>query len=469
MSILPPSLPALLSGLSQSTLLLGAGWLFYYLVLRRERCFHYNRRFLLLVPWLALAFPLLLGVVGPEFLPAWALPTNSPLLAGGLLPTVQITAQPGGLQSFSDNALSTALLLYGAVALLLLIRLAVQALWVWLSTRHWPRQEGPGYTLVHTGGQRPVSSYGKWVFWDETTVLSPAEAEAILAHEVAHVRQGHSRERLLLEVARALLWVCPLVHLFPRALALTHEFLADEAALRQPQPAATTPEAYASLLARTALGQFYPRLPLTHSFTQSFTLTRIHMLTSTSPVRRWKQWLALPLGVALLFTVACEKAAEQPTASSKPTAVSVSSSHTLSSQPGAPYFYVENMPVYGSGQEQLLQDLGSQLKYPTEALLVRLEGRVFIKFVVGSDGTLQDFDLQKGIKAPKGQEAAAQAMNEAALQAVRSLPGKWTPGTQGGKPVAVSYTVPINFVLQKARVNAPGNYFMPIMYPAPQC
>ena len=68
------------------------------------------------------------------------------------------------------------------------------------------------------------------VFWDETLPLSAREANQVLRHELAHVRQGHTYDHLLLEVLRAVLWFNPFVHLCGRALALTHEFLADEAA-----------------------------------------------------------------------------------------------------------------------------------------------------------------------------------------------------------------------------------------------
>ena len=94
-----------------------------------------------------------------------------------------------------------------------------------------PARPHAGYTLAETHGRLPTSSFGRVVFWDETLALSPAEARQVLRHELAHVRQGHTYDRLLLELLRAALWFNPFVHLCGRALALTHEYLADEAAL----------------------------------------------------------------------------------------------------------------------------------------------------------------------------------------------------------------------------------------------
>ncbi|RZK99515.1 MAG: TonB family protein, partial [Hymenobacter sp.] len=158
-----------------------------------------------------------------------------------------------------------------------------------------------GYALAYTGGLLPTSSFGRTVFWDDTADLTPAEATAVLDHELAHVRQGHSYDVLWLEVWRIVLWPNPFAHLLLPALRLTHELLADQAA----SPAVAA-QPYATLLARLALGQA-PRLgysALIQSFTFSFTLARIAMLQTKTPVRRWKQWLVVPM-LGGLSLVAC--------------------------------------------------------------------------------------------------------------------------------------------------------------------
>ncbi|MCR5887877.1 hypothetical protein LRS06_08810 [Hymenobacter sp. J193] len=307
-TLLPTSLPDPLSWLLQTTVLLTAGWLFYRTVLRPERFFHFNRRFLLLTPWLALLLPVLLGFAGPllrSWLPAEA--SSGRWLTSSWLPAV--TVQAGATPASALLSAGQWLLgLYAAGAGLLLGRLGWQLWRLWHTTHHWPREPAAGYTLVYTGGRRPVSSFGHWVFWDETAGLSAAESQAVLAHEAAHVRQGHTYERLALEAARALLWPSPLAHCYPRALELTHEFLADAAALQTTAPlVAASSESYATLLARLALRQLHPSLPLSHSFTHSLTLTRIRMLASTTPRRRWKQWLLLPLSALLLLALGCEQ------------------------------------------------------------------------------------------------------------------------------------------------------------------
>lgn len=454
-TLLPSTTPELLGWLLQSTFCLSACWLLYRYVLRQERFFHYNRRFLQFAPWLALLLPRLVSV-GLAIWPAAPAPAATGLvLSGGLLsgPTVQAVG------SALYNLPHWLPLLYYAGVLGLLLRLVGQVLHVRLSARHFRREPRNGYTLLYTGGQRPTSSFGRRIFWDETVPLTPAEARAVLAHELAHVEQGHTAEKLRLELVRALLWPNPFVHLFPGALAQVQEFMADAQALRLPSSSATaSPAAYAGLLARLALRPYQPDLPLTQSFTQSLTLTRIRMLTSSSAARRWKQWLLLPLGMALLAGVAaCEKAAELPP---PPPPVVADARLASPSPPPAVYTSVEQMPQYEGGNEQLITDIGKQVVYPQAAKDARLGGKVFIRFVVAADGTVQAAEVAKGVETTQQFSeykvrqrsttlitTAAESLNDAALAAVRSLPGRWIPGRQNSKAVAVSYVVPVTFAL----------------------
>ncbi|OWP64731.1 hypothetical protein CDA63_02940 [Hymenobacter amundsenii] len=444
LTLLPTTTAALLSWGLQSTLVLGAGWLLYRYALRQERFFDFNRRFLLVLPWVALLAPPLLAVGAPalaSWLPTWQ-PTAGPtadLVGGSLLPTITVRGAPAG--PAATDPLPWLLGVYGAGAALLLVRLAAQLWHLHRSTRHFPREPGPGCVLVRTGGQLPISSFGRLVFWDEAD-LTPAEARAVLAHELAHVRGHHTRERLTLEIARVLLWPVPLMHLLPPALAQLHEFLADAAALRA-YPAGTAFTAlaattYPALLARLALAQFGPDLPLAHSFTQSFTLARIRMLTTSASLHRWKRWLPLPVAASLLLGLAaCNK--ELVVATPLPTPVGV-------------YTYVEQMPQYPGGMPQLLNDLGKTAHYPAAALATNTPGRTFVRFIVGTDGTVQAAEITQGAAKPGMDTEVARQFDAAALQAVRELPGKWTPGQQNGKVLPVYYTIPVTFANQ-----APSN------------
>jgi TonB family protein len=428
---------SLLNWMLLSTVLLGAWWLCYRLALRQERSFAYNRWFLVLGPPLAAGLPLL-----PV---AW--PTNwgagpAPLagMAAVLLPPVAVSSSgAGGMPAAAASWPLMLLVVYVVGVGVVLGQLALELGQLWRSTHRLAREKRAGYTLVPTHGHVPTSSFGRLVFWDETLALSPAEADQVLRHELAHVRQRHTADRLLLELLRAGLWFNPFVHLCARALALTHEYLADEEALRHAAaqvPAFSPATSYTHLLARQVASRLGFSVPLAHTFSHSQTLRRIAMIQKTSPIRRWKQWLALPMLGLLFGAVACEKAgapAEPAVSSAAQDALAPPPPPTLEKV----YTYVERMPELptGGGNAGIVAYIQSQLTYPQVPAARRKEGRVFVSFTVNSGGEVFNPTIVKGL----GPEYDA-----AVLAAIAKLP-RFKPGTQDGKPVAVSFTVPIMF------------------------
>lgn len=102
------------------------------------------------------------------------------------------------------------------------------------------------------------------------------------------------------------------------------------------------------------------------------------------------------------------------------------------------FFIVEDMPEFPGGQLALRKFIALAVKYPVIAQENGIQGKVFVNFVVAKDGSVTNAKIARGVDA---------SLDKEALRVVNSLP-KWKPGKQGGKPVRVSYTVPINFQLQ---------------------
>lgn len=102
------------------------------------------------------------------------------------------------------------------------------------------------------------------------------------------------------------------------------------------------------------------------------------------------------------------------------------------------FLIVEQMPSFPGGDQALRKFLATEVKYPVIAQENGIQGRVFVKFVIGKDGSVSDVQVARPFDPNLDKEA---------VRVVKSMP-KWTPGKQRGKPVRVSYTVPINFVLQ---------------------
>ena len=102
------------------------------------------------------------------------------------------------------------------------------------------------------------------------------------------------------------------------------------------------------------------------------------------------------------------------------------------------FFIVEEMPVFPGGEEALRKYIAQSVKYPAIAQENGIQGRVFVAFVVNTKGEVTDVKIARGVDPNLDKEA---------IRVVNSMP-KWSPGKQRGKAVKVSYTVPINFVLQ---------------------
>jgi len=102
------------------------------------------------------------------------------------------------------------------------------------------------------------------------------------------------------------------------------------------------------------------------------------------------------------------------------------------------FFVVEDMPTFrGEHRDQFVKYIQQQLKYPEEAAENGIEGRVFVSFVVSKEGKVTDVKIARGVDP---------ILDKEALRVVKNSPD-WTPGTQRGKNVNVSFTFPIVFQL----------------------
>ncbi len=103
-----------------------------------------------------------------------------------------------------------------------------------------------------------------------------------------------------------------------------------------------------------------------------------------------------------------------------------------------PFVVVEQMPQYPGGAAALMKFIRENVKYPAQATADKAQGTVIMNFVIRSDGKVDQLNVERGIHPALDAEATR----------VLSLMAAWSPGRQGGKPVDVSYTVPIQFRLQ---------------------
>jgi len=98
---------------------------------------------------------------------------------------------------------------------------------------------------------------------------------------------------------------------------------------------------------------------------------------------------------------------------------------------------VDIMPEFKGGKEKLIKYLTANIKYPETATRDKIEGKVFVNFVVAADGKIIEEKVIKGVRDDLDNEA---------LRVIRKMP-RWKHGEQKGNAIRVSYTLPISFKL----------------------
>lgn len=101
------------------------------------------------------------------------------------------------------------------------------------------------------------------------------------------------------------------------------------------------------------------------------------------------------------------------------------------------FIVVEQPAEFPGGQKALMNWLAQNISYPEEAQAEEIEGRVVVKFVVETDGSVSNVEIAKGVHPLLDAEAAR----------VVSLMPNWEPGRNDGMPVRSYFNLPVTFRL----------------------
>jgi beta-lactamase regulating signal transducer with metallopeptidase domain len=264
-------------------LFLAAGYLFYYFLLRNDVHFLGNRLFLLFMLPLSFLLPL-----APLQSPFRSLTVSPEVLAA-------VAAMPDVKTPQALSPVSFLVLLYWAVAAVLVLRILFHLYHLYRLQRRHPRERLRNVTLVKVASPIPPFSFFNRIFLHPAQGCSAGEMEQIISHESVHIRQLHSLDILLMELAVALQWFNPFIWLYRKALKETHEYLADREVIAQGFNA----DGYRLLLFEQQFGaklfEFASHLKQSQIKRRMFMMNRMHK-AGKAP---YKIILALPL-VALL-------------------------------------------------------------------------------------------------------------------------------------------------------------------------
>ena len=94
-------------------------------------------------------------------------------------------------------------------------------------------------------------------------------------------------------------------------------------------------------------------------------------------------------------------------------------------------------PSFPGGTNAMYQWIGDNIKYPELAAQMGEQGQVKVKFVVNTDGSIEQVEIYKSV---------SDALDAEAIRVVEKMP-KWSPGENMGKKVRTRFILPIYFKL----------------------
>lgn len=272
-------------------------------------------------------------------------------------------------------------------------------------------------------------TFFNWIFLSDAIDTNQRDYDAILKHEQAHASLGHTYDLIFFELFKVCFWWLPTTWFIIKEIKKIHEYQADAYVLKSHDV-----DQYSSILISSTLKS--NGLSLASSFHDGLILKRlIAMKQQAKKVSPWKLWVLSALSALLFIVFACS---EEKQNTPDP------DFHTDASKMGEELFtIVEELPEFEGGMDAFYDYVGKEVKYPSQALQMGVEGHVFILFVIEEDGSLSGVKTVRGIGAGCDSEA---------VRVVQNAPS-FKPGRQRGKPVRVRMVMPITFKLNEDKTN----------------
>lgn len=272
--------------------------------------------------------------------------------------------------------------------------------------------------------ENQIFTFGTIVFVNRTLFKNLKDHNAIWLHEKTHANQLHSIDVLVIELMKILFWFHPLVYLFEQNIKMNHEYLADEAALKQTQNVKTYQYELLDYLENT-------NTSLASSF--NFKLTQKRFIMMKNKTNKWTEIVAKAVVVfgiiATITFVACSQ--DEIINQDIPENVQAKTEEK-------PLKFVEQKALPIEGLLKFYQNFARTFNAPDMGEGVN-EIKVRLKFIVEKDGSFSNIEAV-------GSEN--ENVSNEAIRVLKQMPN-WKPAKHEGKIVRSSFTLPI-----KIKVNS---------------
>ncbi|MGC4103363.1 N-acetylmuramoyl-L-alanine amidase [Ferruginibacter sp.] len=265
----------------------------YYWLMLRNKVFHkYNRFYLMASVVLSLSLPL----IKINF---WEKQTEQPTAVFKVLQVVNSSDE------YMDNIIVTAKsnsfdteqlypIAYLLVSVVLLVFFIHTLVVIFNLLKKYPRQHIDSISFINTDAKSTPFSFLNYIFWNYNIDMETTTGNQIFKHELAHVQEGHTYDKLFINIILIFFWSNPFFWLYRKELNMIHEFIADKKAVED-----SDTEAFAAMILQATYPQH--RFQLTNNFFYSPVKRRLLMLMKNKnpKVNYFGRIMVLPLALLI--------------------------------------------------------------------------------------------------------------------------------------------------------------------------
>lgn len=271
----------------ESTLSLAVLFGLYWLLLRKEKTFVFNRFFLIFAVAFSLAVPFITIPVyahQDKATPGFVTEIENGISKFGSVQNVTGQDMPSNSESVVDQVpdltrpqsshpdVSVILnIIYLSGLILFLFRFLNNIRIIFRKARSNEKIHAEGYRIVLIPDQGNPYCFLNTIFLNRNDFVDGNMDRVLLEHELEHIRQYHSADILFIELIRVFYWFNPLILLYRKSIKENHEYLADRGAVSNYDEIKNYSE-------KLLLWSFR-NVPLVSGFNSSLTKKRLLMIT----------------------------------------------------------------------------------------------------------------------------------------------------------------------------------------------
>lgn len=257
----------------------------YYLLFLKDKTFHHYNRFYLLF---SVVISMILPLVKVSY---FTIETNKNLYL--LLSRFNQTQTQ--TNNYDITIYSIFYTIIGVVSVTFLIKLFLGILKINSIKKQFPKETIEGIKFYQTNLNNAPFSFFRNLFWKKSIEINSPVGQQILKHEMVHIEQKHSWDKLLMQVSRSVFWFNPVFYFINKEINLIHEYLADKKAVKK-----SDTKAFAQMLLESHFSGSV--IPVTSPFLSSNLKKRFTMITKNQTKYSYARKLfALPILFLMVF------------------------------------------------------------------------------------------------------------------------------------------------------------------------